>query len=139
MGNKSSGGIKLDEISNQQKATSLLSPAMEDLQKDWAKAIDTPLHKINWKKTEANYAQFAKLMDSNWDDKDLKAVFALYDFDGNCKISWKEYICVCALIMGGTADDKIKLLFATFDDDGNGELSKKEFTRACKEFSKKNY
>ena len=34
-------------------------------------------------------------MEPSWSDKDLNALFRLYDFDGSGEITWKEYVCVC--------------------------------------------
>jgi Ca2+-binding EF-hand superfamily protein len=119
---------------------------MHELQVEWAKAKGDDLKSINWKKTEIDFTGFKQLMDPSWSEKDLKSLFNLYDVDGNGKISWREYVCVCApllsqilvwfwfaniqvcsLVMAGSPQQKIKLLFLTFDSDGNGELSIDEF------------
>jgi Ca2+-binding EF-hand superfamily protein len=71
-----------------------VQPAIHELQRDWAKALGKDVKDINWKKSEINFDGFKKLMDPSWSEKDLKSLFALYDFDGNGSISWREYVCV---------------------------------------------
>jgi len=133
MGNSPS--IKLNDLTTEKKATSLLKPALADLQRDWARAVGVETSTINWKKSQINFSQFKQLMEPSWTDKELLALFRLYDFDGSGTITWREYVCVCAIVMAGTTEEKIKLLFSTFDEDGSGELSIEEFSTAAKKFS----
>lgn len=74
-------------------------------------------------------------MDPSWSQKDIENLFELYDFNHDNQITWKEYVCVCALIFKGSLEEKIKLIFNCFDEDGNGTLSREEFESAAKRFS----
>ena len=74
----------------------LVSPAIESLKADWAKAQGVNASTISWEKTSITFAQFKKLMEDSWEEKELKNLFDLYDVDGSGTISWREYVCVCA-------------------------------------------
>jgi len=116
--------------------------SLESLKADWLIVKQIPFTKEKGKvvcdvdiaKTEINPAEFKKLMSSEMRDKDLEALFNLYDYNHDGTISWREYVCVIALIMAGNTKEKIKLIFNCFDEDGSGSLSREEFTLAAKRF-----
>jgi len=112
------------------------SSALENLKEDWIKVK----HVSSWSQIDPNTssinrAEFKKLMSNTISDKDLDALFNLYDFNHDGNITWKEYTCVIALIMAGSVKEKIKLIFNCFDDNGDGVLSKEELELAAKKFS----
>jgi len=116
-------------------ANQILGLAIEDLKNDWAKIKGVPAASIKWQKTNITLTEFTLLMDPSWEKRELEALFYLYDFNHDNTITWKEYICVCALIMAGSVKDKMRLIFNCFDEDGNGTLSRDEFLSAAKRFS----
>jgi len=103
-----------------QRTIDQLSTDWQRVAKDKSKSID--------------YEQFKQLMDNMQEDA-LKALFALYDLNNDNKITWKEYVCVVALIMKGTLEEKVLLLFNAFDENKDGKISRREFTDAVKKFS----
>jgi len=117
--------------------------SLESLKVDWCTVKGIPYTTNNGRivpskdisKTEITPAEFKKLMSTDMREKDLESLFNLYDYDHNGTISWREYVCVIALIMAGNTKEKIRLIFNCFDEDGNGSLSKEEFQIAAGRFS----
>jgi hypothetical protein len=88
--------IKLEKLSTEKKATSLLRPSLPQLQRDWARALGNKkfwrnvvsclnhshcsfvsisgqdVTAINWKKTQINFDQFRILMEPSWSDRDIR-------------------------------------------------------------------
>jgi len=126
-------------------ATKLLGmDSLENLKSDWLAVKGIAYTKENGRvipangfdvtKSEINRAEFTKLMNHEMRPKDIEALFNLYDYNHDGSISWREYVCVIALIMGGTTKEKVKLIFNCFDEDRSGTLSREEFNHAATRF-----
>jgi len=149
MGNKQQSGKKTQRANQTNKkqekeAVKLLGgESMESLKEDWCNVKNIPYDHENKKiipkqditKSSISKAEFRKLMSSDMCDKDLDALFALYDYDHDGTITWREYICVITLLMAGNVKDKVRLIFNCFDEDGNGVLDREEFEMAATRFS----
>jgi len=103
---------------------------LEEIKKDWLKVVKAD----DTKGTSVGFAQFKQLM-QNLPDKDLKAIYTLYDQDHSGSISWTEYICVIVRLMTGSVQEKVRLVFDAIDEDGNSQLSKEEVKTAIKKFN----
>jgi len=102
---------------------------MDELTAAWLKVA-------KGKKASINFEQFAELMELSSTDEKLRALFSLYDLNNDNKITWKEYICVVALLLGGSVEEKLVLLFNAFDENKDGKVSKQEFQEAVEKFSR---
>jgi len=138
MGNKQTTKKQdIEKTSTFKKKEKILGEmAIENLKADWIHVKGVK----SWAEIDPNTSsidikEFRQLMNNAISDKELNALFGLYDFNHDGTITWKEYICVIALIMAGSVQEKIRLIFNCFDDDGNGVLSKDEFLKAAKRFS----
>jgi len=138
MGNKSAKNpTSIEKTTTFKKKEKILGDtALDNLKADWVhvKGVKSWAD-INPETSSINIKEFRLLMNNSISDKELNALFGLYDFNHDGTITWKEYICVIALIMAGSVQEKIRLIFNCFDDDGNGVLSKDEFLKAAKRFS----
>jgi len=103
---------------------------LAEIKKDWLRVVKAD----DTKGTSVGFAQFKQLM-QNLPDKDLKAIFTLYDQDHSGNISWTEYICVIVRLMSGSVQEKVRLVFDAIDEDGNSQLSKEEVTTAIQKFN----
>eukprot|EP01126_Amoeba_proteus_P031442 TRINITY_DN3084_c0_g1_i1.p1 TRINITY_DN3084_c0_g1~~TRINITY_DN3084_c0_g1_i1.p1 ORF type:complete len:174 (-),score=25.60 TRINITY_DN3084_c0_g1_i1:120-641(-) len=116
---------------------------MENLKEDWCIVKKIEYQTIDKKvvpskditKTSISKAEFKQLMSSDMTERDLDALFSLYDYDHDGTITWREYICVITLLMAGSTMEKVKLIFNCFDEDGNGVLTRDEFRSAALKFS----
>lgn len=59
-------------------------------------------------------------------DDIVKAVFELFDRDGNGVVDLMELICGVSLLCAGTEDDKIHAVFSILDENGDGFISMDE-------------
>lgn len=90
--------------------------SMENLKEDWcmvkniAYQIENKrvLPSVDITKTSITKTEFKKLMSADMSDKDLDALFSLYDYDHDGTITWREYICVITLLMAGSVKDKVR-------------------------------
>lgn len=92
---------------------------MENLKEDWCMVKNIAYQIENKRvipsqditKTCINKIEFKKLMSSDMSDKDLDALFSLYDYDHDGTITWREYICVITLLMAGSVKDKVRRMY----------------------------
>jgi len=145
MGSKSSSqrGKQITRKKEQEALSLLSGESLESLKEDWCLVKNIPFKRqgivvvpqTDITKTSINQLEFKKLMSSDMTESDLAALFALYDYDHDGTITWREYICVITLLMTGNTEEKVRLVFNCFDDDGNGVLDKNEFKLAATRFS----
>jgi hypothetical protein len=98
--------------------------ALENLKADWIhvksmlalSTLWTAIHLLGVKSwadidpntSSINIDEFRQLMNNAISEKELNALFGLYDYNHDGTITWKEYICVIALIMAGSVQEKIR-------------------------------
>eukprot|EP01126_Amoeba_proteus_P046810 TRINITY_DN530_c0_g1_i2.p1 TRINITY_DN530_c0_g1~~TRINITY_DN530_c0_g1_i2.p1 ORF type:complete len:156 (-),score=42.41 TRINITY_DN530_c0_g1_i2:188-655(-) len=123
MGNKSASSKKglvsrsQTDKKHEREAMKLLGgESMENLKEDWCRVKKIEYQTIDQKivpsrdisKTSISKAEFKQLMSSDMTDRDLDALFSLYDYDHDGTITWREYICVITLLMAGSTMEKVK-------------------------------
>lgn len=87
-----------------------------NLQAEWCRVKKLPkTDDINWARSSLDRQEFGLLHDGKeMTEKELDALFNLYDYSHSGYVTWGEFACTIALIMQGSVNEKIHRNYPSF-------------------------